>query len=394
MADKRDYYEVLGVAKDATADQIKSAYRKLAMKYHPDRNPDNPEAKEKFTEISEAYEVLSNPEKRQAYDQFGHQGVNFGPGGFNFGRDFSHFQDVDLNDILNSFLNGMGGGFSGFSGWGGSRQRRVDPNAPRRGDDMTFRLDVEFDEAVFGSERTIDLQLPTECDECHGTGSSDGKRTTCKTCRGSGVEVGGSGFFQIRQTCHTCGGEGSVIEKPCRKCHGTGRVAKAQHISLKIPAGVDTGSRLRLAGKGAGGVRGGEPGDLYVLLQVGESDIFERDGLNLYVDIPVSPVDAALGCTVDVPTPDGTAEIKLPEGTPNGKVMRLRGQGMAGLRGSMRGDLIARIVFEVPVNLDKKAKAALETFQKHAQSGNFPEKDRFKQRTTVFFKHKEKLQKK
>ena len=395
MADKRDYYEVLGVAKDATADQIKSAYRKLAMKYHPDRNPDNPEAKEKFTEISEAYEVLSNPEKRQAYDQFGHQGVNFGPGGFNFGRDFSHFQDVDLNDILNTFLNGMGGGFSGFSGWGGGgRQRRTDPNAPRRGDDMTFRLDVEFDEAVFGSERTLDLQLPTECEDCHGSGSADGRRTTCKTCRGSGIEVAGSGFFQVRQTCRTCGGEGSVIDKPCHKCHGTGRVAKAQHIALKIPAGVDTGSRLRLAGKGAGGVRGGEPGDLYVLLQVGESDIFERDGLNLFVDIPVSPVDAALGCTIDVPTPDGTAEIKLPAGTPNGKVMRLRGQGMTGLRGQMRGDLIARIVFEVPVNLDKKAKAALETFQQCAQSGNFPEKDRFKQRTTVFFKHKEKLQQK
>lgn len=394
MAEKRDYYEVLGVAKDATADQIKSAYRKLAMKYHPDRNPDNPEAKEKFTEISEAYEVLSNAEKRQAYDQFGHQGVNFGPGGFNFGRDFSHFQDVDLNDILSSFFGG--GGFSQhFGGWGGARQqRKVDPNAPRRGDDMTFRLEVEFDEAVFGSERTIDLQLPAECEECHGTGSADGKRVTCKTCGGRGVVVGGSGFFQIRQTCPTCGGEGSMIEKPCKKCHGSGMTTKAQHIALKIPAGVDTGSRLRLAGKGAGGLRGGEPGDLYVHLQVGESDIFERDGTDLYVDIPVSPVDAALGCTVEVPTPDGTAELKLPPGTMNGKILRLREKGLVGLRGGPRGDLHVRIVFEVPVDLDRKTKAALEDFRKHQKTSNFPEQERFRQKARVFFAHKEKLQKK
>ena len=207
MADKRDYYEVLGVAKSATADEIKSAYRKLAMKYHPDRNPDNPEAKEKFTEISEAYEVLSNPEKRQRYDQFGHQGVNFGPGGFDFGRDFSHFQDVDLGDILGSiFGGGGGGGFSSFFG-GGRQRRQADPNAPRRGDDMTFRLEIDFDEAIFGSERTIDLTLPSQCPDCGGSGAAAGsKRVTCKTCGGRGVVIGGGGFFQVRQTCPTCGG--------------------------------------------------------------------------------------------------------------------------------------------------------------------------------------------
>ena len=190
MAEKRDYYEVLGVAKTASADEIKAAYRKLAMKYHPDRNPDNPEAKEKFTEVSEAYEVLSNPEKRQRYDQFGHQGVNFGPGGFDFGRDFSHFQDVDLGDILNSFFGGGmgGGGFSSFFGGGGRQRQRADPNAPRRGDDMTFRLNIDFDEAVFGSERTIDLDLPSECPACHGTGSAEGsQRVVCKTCGGQGA---------------------------------------------------------------------------------------------------------------------------------------------------------------------------------------------------------------
>ena len=397
MAEKRDYYEVLGVAKDATADQIKSAYRKLAMKYHPDRNPDNPEAKEKFTEVSEAYEVLSNPEKRQRYDQFGHQGVNFGPGGFDFGRDFSHFEDVDLNDILNSFFSGggFGGGgrgFSSFFGGGGRRSAQPDPNAPRRGDDLTYRLDIDFDEAIFGSERTIDLTIPGQCPECHGSGAAAGsQRVTCKTCGGRGVVIGGGGFFQVRQTCPNCGGEGSVIEKPCRKCHGAGQVATPAHIALKIPAGVDTGSRLRLAGKGAGGLRGGENGDLYVLIGVRESDIFERDGLDLGVDIPVSPVLAALGGTVEVPTPEGAAQLKIPAGTPNGKVFRLRGKGVPSIRGGFPGDLDARIVFEVPANLDRRQRAALEEFQKVAGASNFPQAQTFANKTRVFFSHKKKL---
>jgi molecular chaperone DnaJ len=393
MADKRDYYEVLGVAKGASADEIKSAYRKLAMKYHPDRNPDNPEAKEKFTEISEAYEVLSNPEKRQRYDQFGHQGVNFGPGGFDFGRDFSHFQDVDLNDILSSFFGGGGGGFSSFFG-GGRQQHRADPNAPRRGDDMTFRLEIDFDEAIFGSERTIDLTLPAQCSECGGSGAAPGsKRVTCKTCGGRGVVIGGGGFFQVRQTCPTCNGEGSVIEKPCKKCRGTGHVTSPQHIALKIPAGVDSGSRLRLSGKGAGGLRGGENGDLYVLLSVRDSEIFERDGLDLYVNIPVSPVTAALGGEVAVPTPEGEARLKIPAGTPNGKVFRLRGKGVTSLRGGSPGDLDARIVFEVPANLARKQKELLEEFVKISRESTYPEAQSFANRTRVFFAHRDKLRK-
>ena len=393
MAEKRDYYEVLGVAKTASADEIKSAYRKLAMKYHPDRNPDNAEAKEKFTEISEAYEVLSNQEKRQRYDQFGHQGVNFGPGGFDFGRDFSHFQDVDLNDILSSFFGG-GGGFSSFFG-GGRQQRRADPNAPRRGDDMTFRLDIDFDEAIFGSERTLDLTLPAQCSECGGTGASSGsKRVACKTCGGRGVVIGGSGFFQVRQTCPSCGGEGTVVEKPCKKCHGSGHVTSPQHISLKIPAGVDSGSRLRLAGKGGGGLRGGENGDLYVQLNVRESDIFEREGQDLYIDVPVSPVAAALGGVVPVPTPEGEAQLKIPEGTPNGKLFRLRGKGVPSLRGGMPGDLDVRIVIEVPVNLDKKQKAALEEFSRVVRNDSYPEAQKFMNRAKVFFAHRDKLKKK
>ncbi|MBQ3288517.1 MAG: molecular chaperone DnaJ [Kiritimatiellae bacterium] len=396
MAEKRDYYEVLGVAKTATADEIKSAYRKLAMKYHPDRNPNNPEAKEKFTEISEAYEVLSNPEKRQRYDQFGHQGVNFGPGGFDFGRDFSHFQDVDLNDILGSVFGSMGGGgFSSFSDLfgGGRRARQVDPNAPQRGDDMTFRLDIDFDEAIFGSERTLDLTLPAQCPDCGGSGSADSRRRTCSTCGGAGVVIAGSGFFQVRQTCPTCGGAGSVIDKPCRKCRGTGHIKTPQHISVKIPAGVDSGSRLRLAGKGGGGVRGGENGDLYVLLGVRESDIFVRDGLDLGVSVPVSPALAALGGTVSVPTPEGEAHLKIPAGTPNGKVFRLRGKGVPSLRGGSPGDLDARIVIEVPANLDRRQKAALEEFQKLSTEATFPEAQTFANRVKVFFSHREKLRK-
>ncbi len=396
-AQKRDYYEVLGVAKDATADQIKSAYRKLAMRYHPDRNPDDPSAKEKFSEISEAYEVLSNAEKRQRYDQFGHQGVNFGPGGFDFNRDFSHFQDVDLGDILNSFFGGGasfggGGGFSSFFGGGGGHARRADPEGPRRGDDLTYRLDIDFDEAIFGSERTIDLTIPGQCPDCHGTGAAAGsKRVVCKTCQGRGSIVAGSGFFQVRQTCPTCGGEGSIIEKPCKKCRGTGQVATPSHISLKIPAGVDTGSRLRLAGKGAAGLRGGENGDLYVLLNVRESDLFERDGQDLFVDVPVSPIVAALGGTIDVPTPDGAARLKIPAGTPNGKTFRLRGKGVPSLRGGFAGDLDARVVFEVPANLDRRQKAALEEFQKLATSSTFPEASSFTNKVNVFFAHKKKL---
>lgn len=389
MADKKDYYEVLGVAKDATADQIKSAYRKLAMKYHPDRNPDNPEAKEKFTEISEAYEVLSNPEKRQRYDQFGHQGVNFGPGGFDFGRDFSHFEDVDLNDILSSFFGG--GGFSSFFGGSSRRSRRESPSGPQRGDDMTFRLDIDFDEAVFGSERTIDLTLPAQCDECHGTGAAPGtKRQTCPTCGGSGSVVGGSGWFQVRQTCPRCGGEGSIVEKPCRACRGSGHVNKPQHISLKIPQGVDSGSRLRLSGKGAGGLRGGESGDLYVLLGVKDSDIFVRDGLNLGVVIPVSPVTAALGGVVEVPTPEGAAQLKLPPGTSNGKIFRLRGKGIKSFRGGV-GDLDAKIEIEVPVNLERKQREAMESLGNALNQSNFPSSQSLANKTRIFYSHKEKL---
>lgn len=395
MADKRDYYEVLGVAKTASADEIKSAYRKLAMKYHPDRNPGDESAKAKFQEASEAYEVLSNPEKRQRYDQFGHQGVEFGPGGFDFSRDFSHSQDVDLSDILNSVFGGaMGGGGFDFGGMFGGGRRRADPEAPQRGADMSMELEVDFEEALFGSERTIELTLPEQCHTCGGTGAARGaKRVKCPTCGGRGAVIRGNGFFQVRQTCPKCGGEGSIIERPCPDCNGTGQTRARRKVSLKIPRGVDTGSRLRLSGKGGGGLRGGEPGDLYVIVRVRDSDIFLRDGLDLAVDVPLSPVTAAVGGSVDVPTPDGIATLNIPSGTPNGKQFRMRGKGMPSLRGMSSGDLVVRVVLEVPQRLTARQRGLLDELAKTLDSTNFPESQRLATASKRFYLRKDKLAK-
>ena len=389
MAEKRDYYEVLGVSKTAGADEIKSAYRKLAMKWHPDRNPDNPEAKEKFQEASEAYEVLSNPEKRQRYDQFGHQGMNFGPGGFDFNN-----ATADFGDIFSQIFGGGGGGFQDIFGgmFGGGRRRRADPSGPQRGDDMEMELKIDFDEAIFGSERTMDLTVPDQCPECQGTGAARGsKRVTCPTCHGHGQVVQGGGFFQVRQTCPRCGGTGTVVEKPCSQCRGSGQVRTPRTITLRIPRGVDTGSRLRLSGKGAGGLRGGEPGDLYVVLNVRPSEIFEREDLDLAVNVPVSPILAALGGEVEIPTPEGIATLKIASGTPNGKLLRLRGKGVPDLRGGSPGDLVARIVFEVPTRLTGKQRGLLEDLAKTLDPSNFPDAQSFSSKMKVFYQHRDKL---
>ena len=391
MAEKRDYYEVLGVAKTASADEIKSAYRKLAMKWHPDRNPGNPEAKEKFQEASEAYEVLSNPEKRQRYDQYGHQGVNFGQGGFDFNN-----ATADFGDIFSQLFGGGGGGFADMFGgmFGGGRRRAADPNGPQPGDDMSMELEIDFDEALFGSERTLELTVPDQCPECHGSGAAAGaKRVTCPTCHGHGQVVGGAGFFQIRQACPKCGGSGTVVEKPCGKCRGSGQVRVPRSITLRIPKGVDTGSRLRLGGKGAGGLRGGQPGDLYVVLRVRPSEIFERDDVDLAVDVPVSPILAALGGEVEIPTPEGVATVKLAAGTANGKLLRLRGKGVPDLRGGPAGDLVARIVFEVPQRLTGKQRGLLEDLAKSLDDSNFPGRRDFSAKLKTFYAHKEKLRK-
>ncbi|MDX9866617.1 MAG: molecular chaperone DnaJ [Kiritimatiellia bacterium] len=393
MATKRDYYDVLGLGKNASAEEIKKAYRKLAMKYHPDRNPDNKEAAEKFKEVCEAYEVLSDAGKRQRYDQFGHEGMKsaFGPGGFDFGRDFSHMQDIDLQDILGSFF---GGGFGDlFGGGGGGRRRSRNPEAPQRGDDLRFDLEIDLEEAIFGSEREVDLSVHDACPTCQGRGTASGSgRETCRQCGGHGVVIVGGGFIQMRQTCPVCHGEGTIIRNPCKTCGGAGRVKVPRHLALRIPKGVETGSRLRLSGKGESGLRGGSPGDLYVVLHVREHELFQRQDDDLACTVFVSPVTATLGGDIDVPTPDGHARIKLPAGTPNGKVFRLRDKGMPNLNGGT-GDLHVRVEIEVPVRLSSRQKKALEEFAGQTTADNFPETAKQNKAADTFFARRDALRK-
>jgi len=393
MATKRDYYEVLGVSKSSSEEEIKKAYRKLAMQYHPDRNPDNKEAAEKFKEVCEAYEVLSDATKRQRYDQYGHEGMKsaFGSGGFDFGRDFTHMGDMDLQDILGSFF---GGGFGDmFGGGGGRRQQRRDPNGPQRGNDLRFDLEIDFEEAVFGSERQVDLSVNDTCDTCKGSGAASGSsRETCKHCKGQGSTVQSNGFFQMRQACPVCHGEGTLVKNPCRACQGSGRVKAPRHIALKIPKGVETGSRLRLTGKGESGMRGGEHGDLYVVLHVREHDLFDRQGDELICTLPISPAVAALGGDIEVPTPDGFARLKLPPGTTTGKVFRLRDKGMPSLHGGS-GDLHVRVEIEVPQSLNTRQRKALEEFSAACTLDNFPEAGRQRKSIDRFFERRDALRK-
>lgn len=393
MSTKRDYYEVLGTSKSASADEIKKAYRKLAMKYHPDRNPDDKVADEKFKEVCEAYEVLSDTNKRQRYDQYGHAGMKaaFGPGGFDFGRDFSHMQDVDLQDILGSFF---GGGFGDLFGGGGGRSHRSrNPNAAQRGDDLRFDLEIDLEEAVFGSEREVDLSVNDTCGTCQGSGAAAGStRETCRQCGGHGVVVVGGGFIQMRQACPVCHGEGTLVRHPCKTCGGSGRVKVPRHIVLRIPKGVETGSRLRLTGKGETGLRGGPAGDLYVVMHVREHELFQRQDEDLACTVYVSPFVASLGGEIDVPTPDGQARIKLPAGTPNGKIFRLRGKGMPILNGGC-GDLHVRVELEVPTHLSSKQKRVLEEFSAMTSHDNFPVAARQAKAIEGFLARRDALQK-
>ncbi len=318
--------------------------------------------------------------------------MNFGPGGFDFGRDFSH--GADFSDLFESLFGGGGGSFGDMFGgmFGGGRRRRPDANAPQRGEDMSMELEIDFDEAIFGSVRTLKLTVPDQCPACHGSGAAEGsKRVACPTCGGRGQVIQGGGFFQVRQVCPRCGGTGSVVDHPCAKCRGSGQVRAPREIELRIPRGVDTGSRLRLSGKGAGGLRGGPAGDLFVVLHVRPSDIFEREDLDLAVNVPVSPTLAALGGEVDVPTPDGIAKLTIPAGTPNGRLLRLRGKGVPDLRGGAPGDLVARIVVEVPTRLTGKQRGALEDLAKTLDAGNFPEAQSFASKMKVFYMHRDKL---
>lgn len=362
---KRDYYKVLDVPKNATEAEIKKAYRRLAMKYHPDRNPDDHEAEDKFKEAKEACEVLTDAQKRAAYDQFGHAGVEAAsrPGG---GRGFDPGES--FNDIFGNVFSDI---FGAARRGGGGQQ-------VFRGADLRYELEIELDQAVFG--HTVEIEIPrlAECDTCGGNGAAPGSNpSVCDTCGGSGQVRMSQGFFQLQQACPRCRGAGTVVKNPCDTCLGQGRVRRRKKLSVKVPAGVDQGDRIRLSGEGEAGRNGGPPGDLYVEIQVREHPIFERDGEHLSCEVPVSFATAALGGTVEVPTLDGAVTIKVPAETQSGRVFRLRDKGVKPVRGGARGDLFCRVVIETPVKLSSEQRELIQQLeeslkrdtQRHAPRG-------------------------
>ncbi len=356
---KRDYYEVLGVSKDVDAAELKKAYRRVAMKFHPDRNPDDPSAEEKFKEANEAYEILSDENKRASYDRFGHAGVDGqsgmgGSGGFGGGS----FSDI-FGDVFGDIFGGSRGGRGG----------------PARGSDLRYNLELNLEDAVKGTSVQIKVPTLVSCKSCDGSGAKAGsKPVTCTTCGGHGQVRMQQGFFSVQQTCPTCRGRGTIIADPCRSCNGQGRVEETKTLQVKVPAGVDTGDRIRLSGEGEAGDAGGPPGDLYVQVHVREHAIFKRDGADLYCEVPIDFVDAALGGELEVPTLDGRVKLKVPAETQTGKLFKLRGKGVTPVRGGGVGDLLCRVVVETPVNLTGKQKELLKEFQNTMKGGKYSPK--------------------
>ncbi|MBO4304745.1 MAG: molecular chaperone DnaJ [Lentisphaeria bacterium] len=375
-----DYYQILEVERDVTDVEIKKAYRKLAIKYHPDRNPGDKEAERKFKEIAQAYEVLGNPEKRQLYDQYGEAAFqNGGAGAQGFGNPFDIFRDV--------FGGGRGGDsiFESFFGGGFSRQ---DPNAPVDGNDLRYNLQIEFEEAVFGCDKKIRFSRKAQCDACHGTGCEAGTgRKKCPTCGGRGQVGVSQGFFTVMNECPKCHGEGFIAEHPCKKCRGQGQQTVERVVSVHIPPGVDTGTRMRVAGEGEPGLRGGSNGDLFVVTHVKEHSVFQRDGLSIYCDLPIDFTTAALGGKVDVPTVTGKAELDIPAGAQTGDVFTLKGKGMPSLRGGGRGDQYVKIFVEVPKSLNSEQKEALRKFADLMKDskGTRPVQESFFEKAKKFF---------
>ena len=353
MADKRDYYEVLGIGRTATDDEIKKAYKKLAKQYHPDLNPDSKTAEEKFKEVSEAYQALSDPNSRARYDQFGHDD----PGGFGGGNPFGG------GSPFGGFGGGFGDIFETFFGGGGFNQRS-DPNAPQQGNDMRLDIQVTFEEAAKGVEKEVNINVGADCEECHGSGASgESGRETCGNCGGSGKvrmnQTTPFGQFQTVRTCPTCNGTGSIIREPCPKCKGSGRMKKTRKLKVSIPAGVDNDSRLRMQGEGEGGLNGGRPGDLFVYISVKPHKFFRRDGDHVYLEHPITFSQAALGAELEVPTLDGNVKLDIPDGTQTGTTFRLRGRGFPKLRGYGRGDQHVRVKVVTPTHLSEDQKELL-----------------------------------
>ncbi len=351
---QRDYYEVLGVSKDASAADIKKAFRRLAMKYHPDRNPGDDEAEAKFKEARAAYDVLSDDQKRAAYDRYGHAGVDGGAGGFGGGAGGSNFSDI-FEDIFGDI----------FGGGGGGRGQRA-----YRGSDLQYNLDLTLEEAVFGTEVKIRIPTTVSCEACDGSGAEPGTSPeTCPTCNGVGQVRIQQGFFSVQQTCPRCEGAGKIVSSPCKSCHGKGRVQEQNTLDVKIPAGVDNGDRIRLAGQGEAGMNGGPPGDLYVQVRVKPHKLFRREGSDLHCEVPVSFATAALGGDLEVPSLDGRVKLKVPAETQTGKQFRVAGKGVKSVHGGAVGDLICRVVVETPINLTKEQKQLLRQFEESTQAG-------------------------
>jgi len=388
---KRDYYEVLGVNKDALPDAIKKAYRKQAVINHPDKNPGDHEAEEKFKEISEAYEILSDPQKRQQYDQFGHRA--FAPGGGMGGGGFGGF-GIDLEEALRVFMGASGGGGSIFDNFfGDSRRQRSTQRGPARGGDLRFDLEIDFEEAVLGSNRDITYQVLEECEACKGSGMEPGfKPESCTRCSGSGAIETSNGFFHMRQACPACGGTGQMNRNPCHKCKGAARIKSRRKLNLKIPAGVETGSRLRISGKGEGGLHNGPPGDLFVVLHVRTHDVFKRRDEDIYCEIPIPFHIAALGGEVQVPTIHGYAKLKIPPGTQTGREFRLRGKGLSPTQGYRHGDQHVFVVIEVPEKISGKHKKQLQQWADQLTEAQHPERVAFYKRADLFFDRKKAME--
>ena len=363
---KRDFYDVLGVAKGASADELKRAYRQKAKELHPDRNSDNPRAESQFKEVNEAYDALKDPDKKAAYDRYGHAAFEGGMGaragggaGFQQGDFASAFSDV-FDDLFGDIMGGRGGG--------GGRQRAA------RGSDLRYNLRIKLEEAFKGQTRTISVPTSVACQACKGTGAEGGSEPqTCPTCSGMGKVRAQNGFFTVERTCPTCGGAGQIIKNPCKVCAGAGRIEKERALSVNIPAGVETGTRIRLAGEGEAGLRGGPAGDLYIFIEVEAHAIFQREATNLYCRVPVCMTSAALGGDIEVPTIDGgRSRVKIPSGSQSGTQMRLRQKGMPALRGGPQGDMFIELAVETPVNLTGRQKDLLREFDKLAEN-NSPE---------------------